>query len=374
MDEERLEEVTDRWVEAGLIDREAAKAIRTFESDRTDESSRGLTTILAGMGAALIGAGILVFLGANWDGLPRWARSAILLGVPAALGAGSIVLDRRGLGRPALGTWILAAIAVGPSLVLLTQMHVPDVDPSLPLLLWGAIAIPMGHAFRTRLATGVGLVAFIGAAVLLGDGGAAMLAGGVGVLYLAAAIPAAKGTPSMGETYQLVGLATLIGVFLWGTVVASRFVDGHVSLEPTGLAGLVGAVAAAGLVGVGYYRGELPRDGAMLTVVAGTGLVLLTGWLVTLDLWPWLVGFFGVHGIFLAVLIACVSVALGLGSSLLVNLLVFGFFLQIVALLGPLTDVLPGALTLVVVGVILLSVAIGLERLRRRLLERVVPG
>ncbi len=373
MDDERLQAATERWVDAGLIDGDTAADIREFEAAREKRSSHQLTTILAGMGAALIGAGILVFLGANWDGLPDWGRAAILVGVPVGLATGSLALDRRGLGRPATGTWILAAISVGPSLFLLADLYAPDLEATIPLFLWGAIAVPMGHAFRSRLGTGVGLVALLAAGPLVGDGRPGiMLAGAIATMYLAAAIPVRKRSRPLGETYRILGLSAVIGAFLWGTIAAGRFVGPEIPLDRTAVVGMLGALGVLAAVGLAYRRGDVRRAEASLVAVAAIGIVVLGGLLATLEPWPWLVGFFAVHGALLVVLIAFVSLALSLDAPILVNLLVVGFFLQIVTLLGPLTDFLPGALTLVVVGLILLGVAIALERVRRRLLERVV--
>lgn len=66
IDERTVSAATDRWVNAGLIDERTAVAIQEYESNQTDGRPIRLTTIIAGMGAALVGVGIFVYLAANW--------------------------------------------------------------------------------------------------------------------------------------------------------------------------------------------------------------------------------------------------------------------------------------------------------------------
>jgi uncharacterized membrane protein len=59
-----------RWVEAGLLDGDAAARIRAWEGGQLGRPSLRWPAWLAlGLGGLLLAAGILLFVAAHWDGL-----------------------------------------------------------------------------------------------------------------------------------------------------------------------------------------------------------------------------------------------------------------------------------------------------------------
>lgn len=371
MDERTLAEATERWIEAGLIDEETANAIRAHEAERDADSSGDFTTILAAMGASLVGVGVLIFLGANWQELPVSLRTAILLVIPLGFAAGGYALDRRALPRAGVGMWSLGAVAVGPSLYLLGDLHAPGIEPTWPLLLWGMIAVPMGHAFRTRLATGIGLVALLGAIFASGEGHTGfVLIGLLATLIVAAALPVRERSPELVDTYRVIGVAAVLFVFLWANTIEGNFENVQIEMD-AGLAGsLVLAVGVAVLAVALWQQSRVERGDALLVTIPPIALLLLLGILGTFEPLPAMVGYFAVQFLLLLVLVSVVIVALVLGSWLLVNLVFVGFFVQILTLLVTVTGHLSGAAALIVIGLVLIVSAVGLERGRRHVVER----
>lgn len=371
MDDRSLVEATDRWVKAGVIDQETAEAIRTYEADRDGDGPWGFTTVLAAMGASLVGAGVLVYLAANWQTLPVWLRTAILLVVPVAFASTGLLLDRRQLPRAGTGTWILGAVSVGPSLYLLADLHAPAIAVAWPLLLWGVIALPMGHAFRSRLATGVGLVALFWAVLASGEGDTGfVLIGLLTTLVIAAVILVRDRAPTLTDTYRGIGIATLIGVFLWLNTFEGQF-DAIAVETGAGLSGaLVLAVGVAVVAIMLWQRGGARRGDALLVTVPPVAMLFLLGIIGTFEPLPVMVGYFAVQFLLLLVLLAVVLLALLLGSTVLVNLVFVGFFVQILSILATVTGELSGAVALIIIGIVLVIVAIGLERGRRQIVDR----
>lgn len=105
----------ERWQKAGLIDETTAARIAEFEASSVPESQSRLGAAIAwGMGAVLIGAGIISFVASNWQELsptPRLLLIVLLTAafhVAASVGnpAPSLKMALHGVGTAALGAGI----------------------------------------------------------------------------------------------------------------------------------------------------------------------------------------------------------------------------------------------------------------------------
>ena len=76
-----------RWAAAGLLDETSEGRIREFESTQAPpEKSRWAASIAWGLGALLIGAGVISFVASNWEGLsPRFPIAAACFGNSSSL-------------------------------------------------------------------------------------------------------------------------------------------------------------------------------------------------------------------------------------------------------------------------------------------------
>src|SRR5258705_1068019 len=93
-----------RWRAAGLIDEVMESSIRAFESADARPSGRRWQVILAlVLGGILLGAGVLLFVAANWDDVsPGW-RLTLVLGMLALFhGAGIAAKERLSGFAPAM--------------------------------------------------------------------------------------------------------------------------------------------------------------------------------------------------------------------------------------------------------------------------------
>src|SRR5262245_26064609 len=73
-----------RWTDAGLIDADGVERIRAFEAAHTRSAGLSWPVRLAvAFGGLMLGAGVLLFVSANWDAMSPAARFSVLL---AAIG------------------------------------------------------------------------------------------------------------------------------------------------------------------------------------------------------------------------------------------------------------------------------------------------
>lgn len=157
---DRLRLDLGRWIDAGLIAADKRDAILDCVPDprRLDAA-----TALAWVGGALLGIAIIAFVGANWDGIPRIARFALLLAFFAtAAGAAAWAAHKE---RPIFSdiALTLAALIFAASIGLTGQIFDIAGDPKTALYAAGiagmALALAgrsVGAAIATLLFVGLG--------------------------------------------------------------------------------------------------------------------------------------------------------------------------------------------------------------------------
>src|SRR5262247_2239825 len=125
-----------RWTSASLLDAETAGRIRAWEAARgRGQSLRWPTQLALAFGALLLGAGILLFVSAHWDGLSPAARMALVVLMVAIFHiAGAVTSARFEAASIALHTAGTAALGAG--IALAGQIyHLSEHWPSA-ILLW----------------------------------------------------------------------------------------------------------------------------------------------------------------------------------------------------------------------------------------------
>ncbi len=134
----RWETILARWQSAGLIDAATAERIRAFESRQGDSQRLRWPTILAiTIGGLMLGAGVLLFVGAHWDRLsPAERFSTVLLLVGVFHVAGAFVEEK----FPALTTVLhgVGTASLGAGIFLAAQIFNLNEDWSNGVLLWAA--------------------------------------------------------------------------------------------------------------------------------------------------------------------------------------------------------------------------------------------
>ncbi len=143
------------WHEAGLIDTGQLTDILEFERSghtATLTASRygRLLTIIGALGAVLIGVGVILFVGSNWQGIPGGLKLAMLIAlVTAAYGAGWALRYKAAYPRLGSSLMLLGAFAYGAAIFLVGQAyHMPLDDPNL-MLLWLLPLPPIAYLTRS---------------------------------------------------------------------------------------------------------------------------------------------------------------------------------------------------------------------------------
>ena len=417
---QRLPSETARWQAAGIITPQQAAAIRALyppdpgADAGKDAARRPLGDAIAGrtisviaiMGSALIGLGIIAFIAANWSGMPTLARLALLIGgTPTIYAAGWLLAHRLHYPRVGAAVILLGAVAYGAALHLIAQIyHLPLYHPNL-MPAWFLGVLPLAYIERSRALLALALILFLAAAIFrapvwlpdLGQSAGEMFALLSGYLALAALLFAAGRWHSridalapLARFYDLAGLLTAATIiylagfhYLWDeggalfiglptpeywavtatasvaaaalTVSAARLRQGAIRWEAAALA-FMGVAAALLFIG--------PTAALLLIGATAALLGLSIAWTVS---WFWIL--FNI--LLLAGVIAMIAAGYRHNRPWLINLAVAIFAVTLFTRYFEFGfNLLGQSLAFIVTGIILLAGGLALEHLRRRMLRR----
>ena len=394
----RLLDEARQWEADGIITAEQAEAIRNrYASDSPEAGGSAIgnrvVSVIAIMGAALIGLGIIALIAANWSEIPKFAKLAMMVvGTPAIYVIGWFVGYRFGYPRIGTAILLLGAIAFGASIHLVAQTyHVPVNHPNL-LPLWFLGVVPLAYITRSRPMMGLSIILFLVAAGFRAQEWVPDVTDEEIILMVPAFLTlgaflfaAGRMQARFAETRQFARLCDLAGLLvvaaaiyvlsfneLWEELGEFRPSFAALTVEywlAVGIAGLAAAVMAgvAAWRDLGQWSGQIWWEAGALAVM---GLVAGAMWLGLAFGGEWLWWVFNL--VMLAGVLAMIAAGYRWNRAYLINLAVpifaitlftryfeFGF-----GLLGQ-------SVAFIVAGVILLAGGFGMEYLRRRLVRRI---
>lgn len=396
-------EAIEVWLRDGLISPEHAHVLRqSLEEHEAPRRSVGFVQLLAFAGAALVGAGLLAFIGGQWDQQAPARRLLLVLIVYAFIVGAAALAARQQLHVASRALWFLSTISAGVVIFLIGQIYNLPLNWWLGAGLWAAIAVVTGWASPSF---GQGLVAvvlgvltlgwistpsaefFDQAAFLVDPRGLRPLIALVGVALIALAVLVDGtdfgflGEPARGIGVTFIAVPLIISTFapeLFALVFEIEFRLFHVLV----------AIACIALAAAAVRRNPRSPLAIVAAVVTVLWVLLMprvdatpsTRFFDHMDRVPWLSPLLFDSSIAMWLWGAVVFVlALGateLGRRYEIPALVsVGFasmgILLIATYIGRIAGALPTALALLVGGIFIIAVAIGLERKRRDLIASV---
>lgn len=138
-----------KWRSEGVINERQAEALLSrYQEKKAPE--RKLVAVLGVLGAALVGAGVILFVAANWELLPKFLKLALLfISTLFAFYAGWEAMRRN---HPLAGSSLafLATILVGATIFLTAQIFNVNADAHWLILLWFLAVAPLAHLLNSR--------------------------------------------------------------------------------------------------------------------------------------------------------------------------------------------------------------------------------
>jgi uncharacterized membrane protein len=153
------------WQEERLISEAQARALLArygFAAGALEARRSRLITVLAFLGALLVGIGVITFLAANWTFLPGWSKLILIfLAVILAYGAGYWMrYEREWSPRVGNALIFLGALLFGAAIFLIAQgFHVEAHEATL-LYLWVLGVLPLAYLLSAPSMVALAVVVF----------------------------------------------------------------------------------------------------------------------------------------------------------------------------------------------------------------------
>jgi len=132
------------WRQQGLIDDKTAETLSALYP--IPESKNRIVGVLTILGSVLVGLGVLLFVGSNWEQLTSTIKLAIIIAAVALANFGGWYFQfNQSAQRPKLGQslFLLGSLLYGAGIWLVAQIYQLDLDWSLGLSLWSIGLVPM---------------------------------------------------------------------------------------------------------------------------------------------------------------------------------------------------------------------------------------
>ncbi|MFN8558919.1 MAG: DUF2157 domain-containing protein [Dehalococcoidia bacterium] len=344
-----------------------------------------VATFISILGAIVLGTGVVFFFASNWQLLPAWFKVALVFVSTAVAYAAGYLLQFRSTVLPRVGAALifLGALLFQAGIFLLAQIFNMPVNSPIALLLGAAGILPLAYVVGSRVVLALAIVdalAWLGWQ-LFNRYPEPPQVFAVPLMYILAGIVVycashwhrlRAGANSFASVYEMLGLAAmLIPVYalsyggFWESAQRSDLDQLRVPFWFPATVALALAAAASLMLGRRDDRvvwAEAFAFGAIALCVALVAYV--RGWA---DGYALL--FNGVY--FGLALLACVRGYLE-GEARFVNLGIPAIAIGLVTrYFDTFWDLLPRSAFYIIGGLVLLAVAAGLERLRRRLLSNI---
>lgn len=139
------------WQKEGAISAKKAEELRIILEEKGDDHIGKGIVIFSTIGAILVGLGILLFIGSNWESMSPIIRLAVLFTGYGVICASAYISEQRGYNTVAESLWFLATIEFGANIFLIAQIYHFSLTFWQGPLLWLVGVLAMGHARRKNI-------------------------------------------------------------------------------------------------------------------------------------------------------------------------------------------------------------------------------
>ncbi len=160
----KFKQLLYKWNNEGVInDNQLEKMLFDFKKYEKEGKSHRMISIVSTLGGLLLGVGIILFIGSNWEYLPKIIKlllSLLLPTIPLVIGYFLIYVRQSHilLGRAMV---FLGTLLIGASIAIIGQVYNTEANPRAMFGIWFVLSIPIIYLFRLFLPTIVSAVLFI---------------------------------------------------------------------------------------------------------------------------------------------------------------------------------------------------------------------
>ncbi len=389
------------WRAEGVISPELAETlVKRYPTTEVHRRAFGLnrfSSIIAIFGTVLVGLGIIGLVAINWDGLSGFAKMGLLVGfTTASYIVGWLLAYRFEYPRTGIAIILLGAILFGASIHLIAQSFNVDVNHPNLVIAWFIGVIPLAYATRSNAVLVLSVILLLSGLGFRSqewmttgfDDGKFLVWWLIAYMVAAAALFAVGRLHARLPEYQhfariyeiwgfvIAGSATYIlgSLFLWSELEFADLPTPTVEFWAT----IALAVAVSGLVTYFGYRWDAKETTAShrwkwevsgVLAIFGIALLTLIGLFASVS-WFWL----PFNAVIIAAVVAMVNAGIRFNRNYLVNIAFVLFSITVISRyfeIGLELGLLDQAMAYIVAGVLLIAMGLGLERIRRRIIENI---
>ncbi len=340
-----------------------------------------LVTIVSIAGALVLAGGVILLFAANWERMPDWQRTFVVLAAMlSAYGIAYALTYRFGMERVGSAFLLLGVLLYQSAIFLLAQIYNMPVESPILFLLGAIGALPLAYLFGSRLVLLLALTALVtwqvwevslryqdgalewAGAIIIGAFGLALY--GIGRLHTLRTSLA-----RLGDAYVLAGAVIVLALTFTMTFDEPwrEIIDRGVAMYDAPTSVYVALALAGMIVGAQLLFRARTREN-LIDAGAQGALIMLAGVAATYPAWTgWALVF---NAAYFALAAAIVARGYVSDDTRYVNA---GLAVAGIGLLTRYADVfwslLAGSVFFIVGGVVLLALAFGIERIRRGLLR-----
>ena len=386
------------WRESGLISDEQSESIINFEEAPGVPVQLGvrfsrLIVVLSTLGAILIGAGIISFVAANWQGIPAIAKLVLLIvGQTSTYWVAYQLQFVRDYPRVGGAIIFAGAAWFGANVFLVAQSyHLSTDNPDL-LIWWFIGVLPLAYIVQSKaitvMAVGIFVVGISWKAAAQTDDAvsgplviAILLFAGAAIYSIGLAHLQRANAKFFAAPYLVGGALLTIAVtymFTFDDVVNDYAQNSSVNISENsgGYIALAAVVSAITLISLVMTNWTSIRSEKQLSVrlsePAIITLTIIAGWFIAIHLFESATPYVIIFNVLLVLQIFGI-IALGVINKreAFVNIGIVFFVIDLSTRYIELTvDMLDTSLAFIIGGLLLLGVGYSMERARRRLLRQ----
>jgi len=386
------------WRESGLISNEQSESIINFEASPEAPIRLGvrfsrLIVVLSTLGAILIGAGIISFVAANWQGIPAMAKlSVLIVGQTATYWVAYQFQFVRGYPRVGGAIMFAGAAWFGANVFLVAQSYHLNTDNPDLLIWWFIGVLPLAYIARSKaitvMAVGIFVVGISWKAASQTDDAVSGLLVTAILLFTGAAIYSVglahiqrASTKFFAAPYLAGGaLLTIIVTYMFTFAGFMNDDERNSALKnfevSSGYIALASVVSAIAIVSLMVANWKSIRSGKRLSVrLAEPGIIIVTiiaGWFMAIHMFesaaPYVILF---NLLLVSQIFGIITLGVINKREAFVNIGIVFFVINISTRYIELTNGMLGtSFAFIIGGLLLLGVGYGMERARRRLLRQ----
>lgn len=395
---ESAENALQFWEAKGLLSTEQVNELRAAlaANEKGARSGRGIG-IFSMLGAVLLGTGLMLFVGSNWDVASPWVRVALVGASYAAVCVGARVAGRRQYPRVSESLWFLATLFLGGGIFLLAQIFNFSLTYWQGPALWLVGTIAMAYArqrgYYVVLAVPLAILAlgwFGGGSGWFRDDQTEFLASERGLLPLLGLLAVSCVSLGLLARRARMWAFSANGLIAFGAVMVAMLLLGctlhdgaaedvfklHFTVKQLAIiGGTLVLVTAAALLGVVNHQGRALLIGTTTLMLAliypASGEIGRAGPLLG-ALFDDSIVAFALYVLFVfALSLAAVWVGVAASNRVLINVgIVTCAFIIFIQYFAWSFHMLPTSFAFIVGGAVLIGVSFAMERFRRRALAR----